>query len=153
MEILEKYQTEIDDIFSNVTCIEFIECLNAFCLDSWSSRYLMQCIAAAGSEVRHCSLKGNPHAACNTHVKSFFYHHNVHATPDSPVNNLDLETSRPSASTSPLELPALAFDFWFLLFSKSVSTNTPAQRTHLPRMWPKPKMLDCLPRVLWAPQQ
>jgi len=48
---------QVDDIFSNVTCIEFIEGLNAFVSRQLSSRYFMHCKSAAEIPVSHCSLR------------------------------------------------------------------------------------------------
>ena len=46
---------------------------------------------------------------------------------------LDLETSRSSPTTSPLEFPSLAFDVWLLA-----------------AVWSKPEMLDSLSGILWS---
>jgi len=45
---------------------------------------------------------------------------------------LDLETSRSSPATSPLEFPSLAFDVWLLA-----------------AVWSKAEMLDSLSGILW----
>jgi len=52
------------------------------------------------------------------------------------LQNLDLETPRPSATTGTLEFSSLGFDVWLLVF-----------------VWSKPEMLDAFSRVLWSSQE
>ena len=60
----------------------------------------------------------------------------VSTVPLSKRTALDLETSRPSPSTSLLKLSSLALDVWLLVF-----------------VWSEAKMLDGLSGVLWSSKQ